>query len=161
MKKSLLLAWVVVFIALPFLASAQGRQISGTVSNEKGAFTIAIQNANAVLVISHAGMKEQEIQVGASNSYNVSLNDNGTLSEVVITALGITRKDRSLGYATQQVKGENLTLTREQNVIGSLAGKIAGVQVTGASGASMGGTQKIKIRGVNSIGGGEEPLLVV
>lgn len=83
------------------------------------------------------------------------------LSEVVVTALGITRQERSVGYSTQQVSGNDLSLTREQNVIGSLAGKVAGVQVTGASGASMGGTEKIKIRGVNSINGEDEPLIVV
>ncbi|MEX0648739.1 MAG: SusC/RagA family TonB-linked outer membrane protein [Balneolaceae bacterium] len=83
------------------------------------------------------------------------------LDELVVTALGITRSERSVGYSVQQVSGDDLTLTREQNVIGSLAGKVAGVQVTGASGASMGGTQKIKIRGVNSISGGDEPLIVV
>jgi TonB-linked SusC/RagA family outer membrane protein len=59
------------------------------------------------------------------------------------------------------VNGENLTFAKEQNVIGSLAGKVAGVQVVGSSGASMGGTQKIKIRGVNSISGGDQPLIVV
>src|SRR5690606_7847969 len=58
-------------------------------------------------------------------------------------------------------EGENLNLSNQQNVLGSLAGRVAGVQVTGASGASMGGTQKIKIRGVNSIGGGDQPLMVV
>ncbi|MEX0660197.1 MAG: SusC/RagA family TonB-linked outer membrane protein [Balneolaceae bacterium] len=83
------------------------------------------------------------------------------LDELVVTALGITRSERSVGYSAQQVDGDNLSLTREKNVIGSLAGKIAGVQVVGASGASMGGTQKIKIRGVNSINGGDEPLIVV
>jgi TonB-linked SusC/RagA family outer membrane protein len=83
------------------------------------------------------------------------------LDELVVTALGITRDERSIGYSTQSVSSENLTYTNEKNVIGSLAGKIAGVQVVGASGASMGGTQKIKIRGVNSIGAGDEPLIVV
>src|SRR5690606_40941916 len=74
---------------------------------------------------------------------------------------GVTREERSLGYATQQVEGENLTFTKEQNVLGSLAGKVAGVQVVGSTGASMGGTQKIKIRGVNSITGVDQPLIVV
>ncbi|MGV3538359.1 MAG: SusC/RagA family TonB-linked outer membrane protein, partial [Rufibacter sp.] len=73
----------------------------------------------------------------------------------------IERSERSLGYSTQQVNGENLTYTKEQNVLGSLAGKVAGVQVVGSSGASMGGTQKIKIRGVNSVTGGGEPLIVI
>lgn len=83
------------------------------------------------------------------------------LDELVVTALGITRSERSVGYSTQQVSGDDLTLTREKNVIGSLAGKVAGVQVTGASGASMGGTQKIKIRGVNSLSGASQPLMVI
>lgn len=83
------------------------------------------------------------------------------LDELVVTALGITRSERSIGYSAQQVDGDKLTFAGEKNVIGSLAGKIAGVQVVGASGASMGGTQKIKIRGVNSITAGDEPLIVV
>lgn len=83
------------------------------------------------------------------------------LGEVVVTALGITRDQRSIGYSTQSVSSENITYANEKNVIGSLAGKISGVQVVGSSGASMGGTQKIKIRGVNSIGGGGEPLVVL
>lgn len=83
------------------------------------------------------------------------------LDELVVTALGINRQQRSVGYSTQNVDGNELSLTREKNVIGSLAGKISGVQVVGSSGASMGGTQKMKIRGVNSLSGGDEPLIVV
>ena len=86
---------------------------------------------------------------------------NNKLDEVVVTALGITRKERSVGYSTQQISGSNLTVAKEQNVIGSLGGKIAGVQVSGSSAASMGGTQKIQIRGVNSVTGDGEPLIVV
>jgi TonB-linked SusC/RagA family outer membrane protein len=108
------------------------------------------------------GYATKEVAVGGQSTINVSLGtDTKQLGEVVVTALGIERSERSLGYATQEVQGENLTLTKEQNVLGSLAGKVAGVQVTGASGASMGGTQKIKIRGVNSIHGTDQPLIVV
>src|SRR5690606_26578601 len=60
-----------------------------------------------------------------------------------------------------KVSGDDLTFTKETNVLGALAGKIAGAQVTGSSGASMGGTQKIKIRGVNSVTGGGQPLMVI
>ncbi|MDZ7681447.1 MAG: TonB-dependent receptor plug domain-containing protein [Fodinibius sp.] len=81
--------------------------------------------------------------------------------DVVVTALGITRQERSVGYSTQEVEGENLTFSKDQNVIGSLAGKVAGVNVSGASGASMGGSESIKIRGVNSISGEGQPLIVV
>ena len=183
MRKLILKGWLLLLFAIPLTAFSQ-RQLTGmvtnskgdplaavsvmekgtsngVVTNDKGTFFINVSGSSPVLVISYAGMKSQEILVGNQSNYNISLSDDGTMSEIVVTALGITRKDRSLGYATQQVKGENLTLTKEQNVLGSLAGKISGVQVVGSSGASMGGTQKIKIRGVNAIGGASEPLLVI
>lgn len=83
------------------------------------------------------------------------------LNEVVVTALGITRNERSVGYSSQEIGGPDLTISQEQNVIGSLSGKIAGVQVSGSSGASLGGTQTIKIRGINSLNGEDQPLIVV
>ena len=132
-----------------------------TATDATGRYSITVQNNNAVLVFSSAEFATQEIAVGEKSTLNAQLKATGDLSEVVVTALGISRKERSLGYSTQEVKGENLTLTKEQNVLGSLAGKIAGVQVVGSSGASMGGTQKIKIRGVNSIAGTDQPLIVV
>jgi TonB-linked SusC/RagA family outer membrane protein len=186
MRKSLrcgfLTGWLL--LLLPMALLAQSRQISGTVkdskgnsvpfatvqqkgtnnsvsADDKGQFSITVSGNNVVLVVSSSGFSAKEISVGTASSYEIQLEETGALAEVVVTALGISRKQRSLGYATQQVKGENLTLTKETNVIGSLAGKIAGVQVTGSSGSSMGGTQKIKIRGVNSIGGGDQPLIVV
>lgn len=183
MKRFLLLALLFI-MSVPLLVHAQQRQITGQVTNEagqplsaasimikgtktgvtadeSGRFSITTPGREGVLVISAAGYKETEVRLGPTDDYNVSLKLADDLSAVVVTALGISRKERSLGYATQQVKGENLTLTKEQNVIGSLAGKIAGVQVVGSPGASMGGTSKIKIRGVNSITGGGEPLIVV
>lgn len=169
---------------LPCSIYAQSRQVSGTITDSKGApvpsatvqlkgtnnataadengkFNISISGENPVLVISSAGFVTQEISIGESATYSVSMQESGTLSEVVVTALGISKRQKSLGYATQQVKAENLTFSKEQNVMGALAGKIAGVQVIGSSGASMGGTQKIKIRGYNSISGLDQPLVVV
>lgn len=139
----------------------------GVVANLKGEFVITGVTAGTHrLRISAIGFEDETKEIVVTDDsvaiLNLELKDkNEDLSEVVITALGISRKERSLGYSTQEVKGNNLTLTKEQNVLGSLAGKIAGVQVTGASGASMGGTQKIKIRGVNSIAGTDQPLIVV
>ncbi|MEO6069841.1 MAG: SusC/RagA family TonB-linked outer membrane protein [Chitinophagaceae bacterium] len=183
MRKVLLLL-AAVFVLLPLYSVAQSRQINGTVTDERGdplplvsvvekgtsngtttsasgSYMLTVSGNKSVLIFSYAGMKSQELLLGTGSTYNVSLLASGSLSEVVVTALGITRKERSIGYSAQQVKGENLTLTKEQNVIGSLAGKIAGVQVIGASGASLGGTQKIKIRGVNSLNGNDQPLMVV
>ncbi|PZX51946.1 SusC/RagA family TonB-linked outer membrane protein [Algoriphagus chordae] len=135
---------------------------TGTVTDLDGNYSITVPGAESVLVYSFIGYTSQRKIVGNSTNINISLaEDISQLGEVVVTALGITRDERSIGYSTQEVKGENITYTKEQNVLGSLSGKIAGVQVTGSSGASMGGTQKIKIRGVNSISGGGEPLMVV
>ncbi len=135
---------------------------NSVVADATGKFSIKLTTDKSVLVFSFVGYAPKEIAVGDVTTLTVTLeNDKGELEGVVVTALGISRKERSLGYSTQTVKGENLTLTKEQNVLGSLAGKIAGVQVVGSSGASMGGTQKIKIRGVNSINGSGEPLIVV
>ncbi|AKD05099.1 SusC/RagA family TonB-linked outer membrane protein [Pontibacter korlensis] len=135
---------------------------TGVTTSADGTYQINVPNADAVLMFRFLGYEVKEVPVGNQRVINVQLSpDNKQLQEVVVTALGIERSERSLGYATQEVSGENLTFTKEQNVLGSLAGKVAGVQVTGSSGASMGGTQKIKIRGINSITGGGQPLIVV
>ncbi|MEO6612490.1 MAG: SusC/RagA family TonB-linked outer membrane protein [Chitinophagaceae bacterium] len=178
------MAWMILLISMPLVVISQTRQITGTVKNSNGEavpsasiqqkgttngviadangrFTISVTGNSPVLVISSAEFTTIEIAIGSSSAYDAVLTEGGTMSEVQVTALGISRKQRSIGYSTQQVKGDNLTLTKEQNIIGSLSGKISGVQVTGASGASMGGTQKIKIRGVNSLGGTDQPLIVV
>ncbi|HEX7846565.1 MAG TPA: SusC/RagA family TonB-linked outer membrane protein, partial [Chitinophagaceae bacterium] len=139
----------------------------GTIANSNGEFVITgLKAGNYKLQVSAIGFEQitKDISVNDNETGTVNLQmkgNAGSMSEVVVTALGISRKERSLGYSTQQVKGENLTFTKDQNVLGSLAGKVAGVQVTGSSGASMGGTQKIKIRGVNSISGSGAPLIVI
>lgn len=133
-----------------------------TQTDRNGAFTITVPGEHARLQFTYIGYDMQELPVPRSRTLNVALVPNqNKLNEVVVTALGITRKERSVGYATQTVKGENLTQAKEQNLIGALAGKVAGVQVSGSSAASMGGTQKIQIRGVNSVTGAGEPLIVV
>jgi TonB-linked SusC/RagA family outer membrane protein len=184
MRIKLIAGLVIACIVLPAWAFSQARQVTGSITNENGdpvsaasvtikgtttgasandagKFSINITGTTAVLVISSAGYQAKEVVVGSANHYNIVLTATGQLEQVVVTALGVTRKERSLGYAAQQVKGENLTLTKEQNVLGSLSGKIAGVQVVGSSGASLGGTQKIKIRGVNSLNGNDQALIVV
>ena len=165
MRKSLLLAWMI--LSIPLLVFCQSRQVTGTVTDDKGDplpnvsvlqkgtnsgvvtdskgnFVINVSGSSPVLVFSFTGRQSEELTVGNSSNYNLSLSPGGTMSEVVVTALGIRRNERALGYSTQEVKGENLTIAKEQNVLGALAGKVAGVQVVGASGASMGGTQKNK-----------------
>ena len=133
----------------------------GTITDFDGNYQINVQSGETI-VFSSLGFETQEIPFTGQSTLDVTLvADLESLDEVVVTALNISRDKRSLGYATQEVDGEDINITNNQNVIGSLSGRVAGVQVTGSSGASMGGTQKIKIRGVNSITGGGEPLLVV
>jgi len=133
----------------------------GTSTNEQGLFTLNA-NSNATLILSAVGYNAQEVQVNGRKTISITLVSNEqALDEVVVTALGIKRSQKSIGYSAQQVKGDDLTFTKETNVLGSLAGKVAGAQVTGSSGANLGGTQKIKIRGVNSVTGGGQPLMVI
>lgn len=135
---------------------------TGTSTDATGGYSLTVPSENGTLQFSFIGFLTKEEPINNRTVIDVTLQlDIKTLNEVVVTALGITREQRAIGYSTQEVQGENLTYTKEQNVIGSLAGKIAGVQVVGSSGASMGGTQKIKIRGVNSITGNDQPLIVV
>ncbi|MGX5819890.1 SusC/RagA family TonB-linked outer membrane protein [Chitinophaga lutea] len=139
----------------------------GAVADAQGRYTIGgVRSGDVQVQASAMGFESIQLRVTVRDNQvaelNFTLRDGDTrLNEVVVTALGINRNQRSLGYATQKVDGDNLTLTKEQNVIGSLAGKVAGVQVVGSSGSSMGGTQKIKIRGVNSLTGTDQPLIVV
>lgn len=135
---------------------------AGATTDNQGRYRMTVPSPDDSLAFSFIGYERQVVPIDGRATIDVYLSPSvEMLDDVVVTALGITREQRSIGYATQEVAGENLTFTNEQNVIGSLAGKVAGVQVVGSSGASMGGTSKIKIRGVNSIGAGDQPLIVV
>ena len=173
---TLLLAFVVQF------TFAQEKTVSGTVSDNNGlplpGATVVIQgtstgastdfdgnysitaNVGDVLNFSYVGYAGQTVTVGASNSINVTLQPDNELEEVVVTALGIRREEKSIGYAAQKVSTEDVTTVRDANVINSLSGKIAGVHVTNASSAP-GSSSRIVLRGVSSIYGNAQPLMVV
>lgn len=130
----------------------------GTITNLDGEFTINNVPANSTLVVSYIGMKAQEVPAGAN--VNVALDpDNQVLDEVVVTALGLSREKKSLGYAVQEVKAEELNQTSQLNIGNALQGKVAGVQITQAGGA-VGASQRILIRG-NSSFGSNDPLIVI
>ncbi len=90
----------------------------------------------------------------------VLLTNAQSLDAVVVTALGITKQARGLGYAATNVKPEELTINRTPNVMNSLQGKVAGVNIS-SLGTGPGGTSKIRIRGQSSIGGQNSPLIVI
>ncbi|MDQ0966298.1 TonB-linked SusC/RagA family outer membrane protein [Flavobacterium sp. W4I14] len=149
-------------VGIPGVSVLVKGSTTGASTGGDGTYSISVTSNDVTLVFKSIGFVTREVAVGGRSQVDVKLlPDSKELSEVVVTALGIKRSEKSIGYATQKVDGGALTMTKETNVIGSLAGKIAGVQVTGSSGASLGGTQKIKIRSVNSVTGGGSPLMVV
>ncbi|MFK5974339.1 MAG: SusC/RagA family TonB-linked outer membrane protein [Flavobacteriaceae bacterium] len=135
---------------------------NGVTADFDGNFTLEVANLNASLEISYIGFTTKEIALNGQTNLTITLEESATgLSEVVVTALGIKVEKKRLGYSVQEVKGEELVTARETNIINSLAGKVAGVQITGG-GSGVGSTSLITIRGEGSlIPGNNSPLFVV
>lgn len=128
----------------------------GTTTNARGEFSIEA-NKGETLVISYIGYQTSETVVGDNNTVTVSLTaSDSQLSEVVVTALGIRRERKALGYSVTEVKGDELTRAREVNVMNSLAGKVAGLNVSSVNGGP-GSASNVIIRGVSSLG--QDPKL--
>ncbi|WP_291724594.1 SusC/RagA family TonB-linked outer membrane protein [Bernardetia sp.] len=132
---------------------------TGTTTDLEGKYSIIVPDGSDTLVFRFVGFATQEIKVGTRTSIDVQLSEDSELSEVVVTAFGVSREKQSLGYATQEIKGDNLVKAREMNVVNSLNGKVAGVQITGSN--SIGGSSRVVIRGNSSITGENQPLFVV
>lgn len=172
-------------ICLPMLALSQTRQVTGKVTSasgepiplatvlvkgstqgtsadENGNYSISVSGSNAVLVFSAAGFESKEIAVGNANVVNAQLTPSADLDEVVVTAFGIKRAKRSLGYSTQEVTNEDIMLGQQSNVVNALQGKIAGVQIN-AGGGAPGQGASILIRGIKSLDPGKsnQPLFVI
>ena len=137
----------------------KGSQV-GASTDVQGNFTLDAP-ANAILVFTYVGYLTQEVAVNGRTSVNVTLaEDRQALSEVVVTALGVTKAKRGLGYAVQEVGGDQFTEGRQNNIANSLTGKIAGVDATQAN-AGVGGSSRIIIRGNTSLNGNQQPLYVI
>ena len=140
--------------------SVKGKS-NGTVTNSDGAFSISA-NSGDVLIFTGTDIDRKEVTVGNDASVFVRVQQSvKSIDEVVVTALGIRKEKRKLGYALQEVKGDQLTVARETNVVNQLAGKVAGVTVV-SSPSGIGGSARVTIRGERSVQlGGNEPLYVV
>ena len=173
---------VVLFLSIVQLTYAQQLTITGTVKDEEGIpligvnvlvkgttkgaqtdfdgnYSVAASNGD-VLVFSYVGFKTTEQIVGNNTEINlVLLADAALLEEVVVTALGISREKRSLGYATQEVGGEELTKGNQGNVASALSGKVAGVQIR--RNTTLGGSTNVTIRGNTSLTGNNQALWVI
>ena len=133
----------------------------GAVTNTEGRYTLVVPDERTVIVFSYMGFVTQEISVNGRQTIDVQLVENrNNLNEVVVTALGISRQKKALAYSVTEVKGEDFTQARENNLANALTGKVAGVNATGLS-TGPGGSSRVLIRGNGSLSGGNQPLYVV
>ncbi|MEN9917685.1 MAG: hypothetical protein RL662_121 [Bacteroidota bacterium] len=133
----------------------------GTMSDLDGNYTLSVAQQNAMLVFSYLGFINQEVAMKGRSVIDITLKeDTQVLSEVVVTALGIKRQARSIGYSTTQVSGSDFTESRDVNLGNALTGKIAGVSVSNnATGAA--GSSRVVIRGSASLTGNNQPLYII
>ena len=133
---------------------------NGVITNADGSYQITVPS-NTILVFSFMGFLPQEIPVQGKNAIDVALMENITrLDEVVVTALNINRTKSSLGYSVTSIKGDDLNQAKENNIINTLAGKVAGLQIS-KSASGVDGSSRVILRGVASLLGENRPLIVV
>jgi len=172
------------FLLCGGLVFAQQRTVTGKVTDEKGDpvpfasvkikgsnkgvsadvngnFIIDVSGTDPILIASSQGFSTQELPVGNSSAVNFNVKSQGQLQEVVVTALGIKKEKKGLGYAVSDLKGSEINRTPNQNLVTSLNGKVAGLQVV-SSGGAPGQAATVTIRGgAKSITGNNQPLFVV
>jgi len=133
----------------------------GTTTGDDGNFTLRNVEENAILVFSSTGYVKQEVAIRNRAEINITMAlDDKQLSEVMVTALGITKQKRTVGYASQELAKKDLTDARDISIANYLTGKIAGVQVS-LPAAGKGGSSKVIIRGISSVTNENQPLYVV
>lgn len=186
MKRKLFTLFVFAVLLFSHTMLAQTRTVNGTVTDQSGVplpgVSIAIKNTTQgvstdfegrysivvkqgdILVFSYVGFSTQEKNIAGGSgalTINVTLKeDTQELGEVVVTALGIKRSEKALGYALQEVDGTKLLESRDANVTNALSGKVSGLQIVKGAGG-MAGSSKIILRGQNSLTGDNQPLIVV
>ncbi|UOY05894.1 SusC/RagA family TonB-linked outer membrane protein [Muricauda sp. SCSIO 64092] len=146
---------------LPGVNVVEKGTINGTSSDFDGNYTIEVTDSSSILVFSYIGFTPQEVVVGNRSTIDISLvTDTEQLGEVVVTALGIKREKKALGYSVQEISGGTLLEAREVNVVNAISGRVAGLQVIRGSNGPA-GSSNIVLRGNNSLTGDNQPLIVV
>jgi iron complex outermembrane receptor protein len=134
---------------------------NATSTEDQGSFSLEVSGNNSILQISSVNFKPQEFKVGSSSLLSITMQSmDESLGEVVVTALGISKQKRQLGYSVTEVKGGELAKTNEVNPINALQGKVAGVNIDQGAGGLFGNT-KIVIRGNSTLGTNNQPIFVV
>ncbi len=133
----------------------------GTVTDISGNYRLNVPEDADVLTFSFIGLKEQNVQINGRSVIDVVMaEDAKQLSEIVVTAIGIEQSRRKLGYSVQEIESEEITRAPQTNLVNSMNGKLAGVNIVSSSGAP-GASASIRIRGNTSIDGSNDPLFVV
>ncbi|MEM8899009.1 MAG: SusC/RagA family TonB-linked outer membrane protein [Bacteroidota bacterium] len=136
-----------------------GTQV-GALTGANGEFTLEAPAGSESILVKYIGFEDSMLSITDSDDFSITLSPTDlTLDEVVVTAFGLERDKKALGYSVQEVDASELTEARSTNVVNSLSGRVAGIQITGASG--VGGGSQVTIRGNASILGNNQPLYVV
>ena len=141
----------------------KGNTAIGTTANVDGYYSLQIKEGVKAHVIcfSFIGMKTKEVEIGTKTEIDVVLkNDDILFDDVVVTALGVSREERSLGYSVQEVSSDEMAVKDPTSISNSLQGRVAGVQIKSGAG-TVGGSSSVLIRGVSSLGGSNQPLYIV
>jgi len=179
-----ILVVLLISVASTYAQQPQRKEIKGTVTNEKGeflpgvsvvvkgttvgtttdkngTFTLSVPGDAKILSVSFVGMEPQEISIGTLTQFNLTMVESAIgLEEVVVTALGLKREKKALGYSVGEVKGEQLTETPQVNVLNALQGKVSGVRISQMNG-NVGSSVSIIIRGAKSLSNDNQPLFVI
>ena len=133
----------------------------GASTNIDGVYSVEVPNNNAVLEFSYVGYQKATLSLANASSYDVVMHEETrVLQEVVVTAMGISRESKTLTYATQTIKNEEVTRIKDNNFINSLQGKSAGLTIVPNNSGAGGGASKIVLRGSTSILGTNQPVWV-
>ncbi|MEO1218268.1 MAG: SusC/RagA family TonB-linked outer membrane protein [Bacteroidota bacterium] len=132
----------------------------GTLTDGEGYYSLNVPQGADTLIFRYTGYGTQEIAINGRSTVNASLEEYLVVEEVVITALGIEKEAKTLGYGVDKIESEELTRARSTNIVNSLQGKVTGVNIGNTDG-NLGGSSKIIIRGATSLSGNNNPLWVV
>jgi TonB-linked SusC/RagA family outer membrane protein len=132
----------------------------GTISNADGGYSLTVPSEAEILIFTFIGLAPKEVTIGTQSVIDVAMDtDIKQLSELVVTAFGLEREKKALGYAVQEVKGEDLAKAPTSSVVNNMSGKVAGLQVS--TNSIPGGSPEFVLRGFSSVGGNNQPLVVV
>ena len=146
--------------ALPGVNVVVKGTTTGTITDIEGNYSLSVSEEAETLVFSFIGLRTEEVPIDNQSTIDLQMSDDvAELSEVVVTAFGLEREKKALGYSVQGIEGESISQVPNQSVVNNLSGRVAGLQVS--TNSSPGGSPEFVIRGFASVGGNNQPLVVI